>query len=143
MTELLPTPPLPLAIASTRHDAGTSVSGAFSRAFQRALVIAEVRSSAFISPQTILTLVTPGCSVSRPSISRLISARSGQPLIVSLTSTVTTPSAPTVADGTMPSVTMSLPSSGSMTDASTSITCSTVGRVRSWLDFTGQFRVIS
>ena len=39
VTELLPTPPLPLAMASTLHDTGTSVSGAFSRAFQRALVI--------------------------------------------------------------------------------------------------------
>ena len=56
VTELLPTPPLPLAMASTRHEAGTSVSGAFSRAFQRALVIADVRSSAFISPHTILTV---------------------------------------------------------------------------------------
>ena len=55
MTELLPTPPLPLAMARIRHDAGTSVSGAFSRAFQRALNITSLRSSLVISPQSIFT----------------------------------------------------------------------------------------
>ena len=53
VTELLPTPPLPLAMASTRHDSGTSVSGASSRACQRALSITSVRSSEFISPHTM------------------------------------------------------------------------------------------
>ena len=39
VTDDLPTPPLPLAMARIRVDAGTSVLGAFSRAFQRALSI--------------------------------------------------------------------------------------------------------
>ena len=49
VTELLPTPPLPLAIARTRVVAEISVVGAFSRAFQRAACIAAVRCSWVIS----------------------------------------------------------------------------------------------
>ncbi|CAB4774047.1 unannotated protein [freshwater metagenome] len=60
MTDDLPTPPLPDAIASTRVLAGTAVSEAFSLAFQRALVMTALRSSGVISPQSIFTLVTPG-----------------------------------------------------------------------------------
>ena len=60
VTDDLPTPPLPLAIARTRAVVGTAVSVAFSRAFQRARVMTADRSSAFISPQSILTLVTHG-----------------------------------------------------------------------------------
>ncbi len=127
VTELLPTPPLPLAMASTLQVSGISVSGAFWRAFQRALVITSVRSSAFISPHEILTSVTPGCTDTLASTSRLISARSGHPLIVSLTPTVTTPSVEMSTDGTMPRVTMSAPSSGSITLPSASITSPTVG----------------
>ena len=75
VTELLPTPPLPLAMASTRHDNGTSVSGARSRACQRALSITSVRSSEFISPHAMRTSVTPGWTPMRVSTSRLMSAR--------------------------------------------------------------------
>ena len=60
VTELLPTPPLPLAIASTRALSGICVSFACSRAFQRARVITALRSSAVISPQSMVTLLTPG-----------------------------------------------------------------------------------
>jgi hypothetical protein len=56
VTELLPTPPLPLAMASTRVVAGISVSGAFSRAFQRALDMTSLRSSLVISPQSMRTV---------------------------------------------------------------------------------------
>jgi hypothetical protein len=45
VTELLPTPPLPLATARILHDVGISVSGAFSRAFQRAFSMTSLRSS--------------------------------------------------------------------------------------------------
>jgi hypothetical protein len=127
VTELLPTPPLPLAMASTRQDSGTSVSGAFWRAFQRALVITSLRSAASISPQEIVTSLTPGCTDTRDSTSFLISARSGQPLIVSLMPTVTTPASSMSTDGTIPSETMSAPSSGSMTVPSTPMTSSTLG----------------
>jgi hypothetical protein len=60
VTELLPTPPLPLAIASTWQLGGIWVSGAFERAFQRAFDMTCDRSSAFISPQSMRTSDTPG-----------------------------------------------------------------------------------
>ena len=72
VTELLPTPPFPLAIANIRVFNGICVSGACSRAFHRARVITLVRSSAFISPQSIITLLTPGCLLTRLSTSFLI-----------------------------------------------------------------------
>ena len=127
VTELLPTPPLPLAMASTRAVIGISVSGAFSRAFQRAFSITSLRSSLVISPQSMRTLVTPGCTATRLSTSFLIWARRGHPPIVSLTPTVTAPSAATATPGTMPSDTMSAPSSGSMTERRRSRTCVSVG----------------
>ena len=55
VTELLPTPPLPEAMAKIRVVAEIAVSEAFSLAFQRALAIVAERSSAFISPHSILT----------------------------------------------------------------------------------------
>ena len=127
MTELLPTPPLPLAIARTRVDAGTWVSPACWRAFQRALSMTSLRSSGVISPQAMRTSRTPGWTPRRVSTSRLMSARIGQPPIVSLIVTVTTPSSPTVTAGTMPRVTMSAPSSGSTTVPSTASTSSRLG----------------
>ena len=125
--ELLPTPPLPLAIASTWQVAGTALSGAFERACQRALLITSARSSAFISPHSMRTSVTPGWRPTRCSTSRLMSARSGQPPIVSLMPIVTVPSVPTSTPGTMPSDTMSAPSSGSITVRRTSSTSAGVG----------------
>jgi len=127
VTELLPTPPFPLAIASTRAETGTAVSVAFSRAFHRALVITSERSCAFISPQSIFTLLTPGCVSSRDSMSFLICARNGQPLMVSFTEMVTTPSSPTDTSVAMPRSTMLAPSSGSMTARSRLRTSSAVG----------------
>ncbi len=127
VTELLPTPPLPLAMATTRVLAGTWVSPACSLAFQRALSITSVRSSGVISPHVMCTSLTPGWTPTRDSISRLMSARSGQPPIVSLTVTSTSPVGDTDTAGTMPRETMSLPSSGSMTDSRTATTSSRVG----------------
>ena len=65
VTELLPTPPLPLAMARTRVDAGTWVSPACWRAFHRALSITSLRSSGVISPHSMRTSVTPGWTPTR------------------------------------------------------------------------------
>ena len=65
VTDDLPTPPLPLAMARMRAPVGTAVSVAFSRAFQRARDITAVRSSAVISPQSIFTFCTQGCTSRR------------------------------------------------------------------------------
>ena len=83
----LPTPPLPDAMASTRVVAGISVSGACSRAFQRALQHdRRCVSSAVISPQSTLHVGDAG-ERARPGTRRrfLIWARSGQPAVVSAT----------------------------------------------------------
>ena len=86
-----------------------------------------LRSSGVISPHSMRTSVTPGCTPTRCSISRLMSARRGHPPMVSLTVTRTTPSPSTATAGTMPSDTMSAPSSGSMTDSRTARTSSGLG----------------
>ena len=127
VTELLPTPPLPLAIAKMRVFIGTWVAVAFSLAFHRARVITADRSSASISPHSIFTFVTPGCVVTRDSTSFLICTRNGQPLIVSLTPIVTRPSSVTVTPVAMPRSTMLSPSSGSITARSKLVTSAGVG----------------
>ena len=104
VTELLPTPPLPEAMASTRVLAGTCVSGACSRAAQRALSMTSDRSSAVISPHSMVTVRTPGCAAMRVSTSFLICARSGQPAMVSFTPMVTSPSGVTRHAGRHPEV---------------------------------------
>ena len=129
VTELLPTPPLPLATATTRALAGICVSGACSRAFHRALSMTSLRSSALISPHSMFTDRTPGWVATRVSMSLRICPRSGQPPMVSLTPTTTSPSGLTVTDGTIPRSTMSEPSSGSMTPRSSPMIASTVGVV--------------
>ncbi len=60
MTDDLPTPPLPLATASTRVVDGISVGLACSRALKRARCIAADFCSWVISPYSTLTVVTPG-----------------------------------------------------------------------------------
>ena len=127
VTELLPTPPLPEAMASTRVVAGMRVSGASSRAAHRAFTMTPLRSSLVISPHVMSTVRTPGWVPMRVSTSLLIWPRSGQPAIVSFTVRVTVPSAVTATSGTMPRVTMSLPSSGSITPRSSPVTSSTLG----------------
>ena len=124
----LPTPPFPLAMARTRAVIGTAVSVAFSRAFQRARDITAVRSSGVISPQSIFTLVTQGCTSRRERMSFWIWARKGQPRIVSLTPMVTTPST-MVMSPAMPRSTMLSPNSGSMTARRRLRTSSSVGAV--------------
>ena len=76
------------------------------------------------------TTVAPpftGCTATLVSTSFLIWARKGQPPIVSFTPTVTTPSSVTLTDGTIPSVTMSAPNSGSITARNSVVTVSTSG----------------
>ena len=128
VTELLPTPPLPLAMASTRARSGTAVGAAFSLAFHRAFDITAVRSSAVISPQSIFAFVTHGWTSSRLLMSFWIWARRGHPRMVSFTPMVTIPSA-MVTESTMPRSSMLEPSSGSMTARSMFRTSSTVGAV--------------
>ena len=140
VTELFPTPPLPLAIANTRALSGILVSGACSLAFHRARVITAVRSSAVISPQSMVTLLTPGCVPTRASMSCLICTRSGQPLIVNFMPMATTPSAEMESTAAMPRSTMLSPNSGSITARSRLVTSATVGGATCGLDMTKTYR---
>ena len=88
-TDDLPTPPLPDAMARTLVVAGTALAGASRRTFQRALAMAADFCSAVISPQSILTDVTPGMSLIRPLISVWSWARNGQPDVVRTICTTT------------------------------------------------------
>ncbi len=111
----LPTPPFPEATITTLVVEGMLVSGAFWLTLKRALAIASDRSSWVSSPQSIVTRVTPGNEVSRARMSFWIWARRGQPLVVRSIWRRIHPSSVTVAPLAMPSSTMSLPSSGSIT----------------------------
>ena len=115
VTDDLPTPPLPLATASTRVVDGTSVGAACSRALKRARCIAAVFCAGVISPYSTFTPVTPGRPRTFDSTSRLICARSGHPAVVSATVTLTWPSGDTRISSTIPRSTTLAPSSGSIT----------------------------
>src|SRR4051812_2160365 len=127
VTELLPTPPLPLDTASTRVVTGIIVSGALSRALRRARCMAAERCSRVIPTQRPLTSVTPGSPSSFDWISRRISAWRGQPSVVSAMWTVTVPSGATVTSSTIPRSTMLAFSSGSSTPPSIPRTVSAPG----------------
>ena len=114
VTDDLPTPPLPDAMASTRALAGTAVSGASSRAFQRARAMTAARSSASMAATRTSTERTQSRDCTWPTTSRSIWLRSGQAAMVSATSTTTSRPA-TVTARTIPRSTMVSPSSGSTT----------------------------
>ncbi len=144
MTDDLPTPPLPEAMVITRVVGATDVCSTRWLMLKRARSMAVVFSSAVISVQSSSTLSTPGSEPTRARMSRWSCARSGHPAVVRATVTVTV--APSIAASlTMPSSTMSEPSSGSITPRSAPITSSIRG---SWRrghsdDSTGGGRAIS
>ena len=128
MTDDLPTPPLPDAMASTRVLAGTDVSGASSRAFQRARAMTAARSSASMAATRTSTERTQSRDSTWLRTSRSIWFRKGQAAMVSATSTTTCPPA-TVTARTIPRSTIVSPSSGSTTARRASRTSSS-GRLR-------------
>ncbi len=115
MTDDLPTPPLPEATSTTRVVAAIDVSSGRWDTLKRARSMAWVRSASVISVQSSFTEVTPGADPTRLRTSRWIWARSGQPEVVSAILTTTAPWSSMVTLRTMPSSTMSEPSSGSIT----------------------------
>src|SRR5690606_25180523 len=131
VTDDLPTPPLPDAIATTLVVGGTAVSGARSWALRRARLIVRAFSSAVSSVQLKRTADTPGIDSTRVRASRWIWARSGQPAVVRAMVTRTSPPGFTSTPLTMPRSTMSLPSSGSMTPRSIATMSSGVGAASS------------
>ncbi len=128
VTEDFPTPPFPDATAMTFVVGEISVVGASWVALQRARAIVVAFSSGVISVQESSRALTPGSEPTRARMSLWIWARRGQPAVVSATVTVTAPPSETSIARTMPSSTMSAPSSGSITPSSRWRTCPSVGR---------------
>ena len=114
VTDDLPTPPLPDAMASTRVFGGTAVSGASSRAFQRARAMTAARSSASMVATRTSTERTQSNVSTWRTTSASIWERSGHEAMVSATWT-TTESPSTAMPRTIPRSTMVSPSSGSTT----------------------------
>ena len=128
VTDDLPTPPLPDATASTRVVAGIWVSGACSRAFHRAWVITSRRSSASISPHSMRHLGDPrvGADAGLDVLLDLGAQRAAADRQLD-PDRARARLGDTVTPLTMPKVTMSAPSSGSMTPRSSPVTASAVG----------------
>ena len=92
VTELLPTPPLPEAMAMTRAVSGMSVTGAGSRASRRARAMTALRLLGVHDPGGHVDPLARRGARRRGSPRRCwIWARRGQPAMVRATSTSTTP----------------------------------------------------
>ena len=89
VTELLPTPPLPDATATTRAVSGMSVGAGSSRAMLRARAMTARFWSGSMTPVVTTTDPTPGSAPTWRSTSRWIWLRNGQPAMVRATSTAT------------------------------------------------------
>jgi hypothetical protein len=125
VTDDLPTPPLPEAMATIRVVAGMSVSSALSRALNRARAMTFFFCSVVISPKWTRTSATPGRLATRSLMSFMIWARNGQPAVVRAMVTSTSPLCGSISmTCTMPRSTMLSPSSGSITPSRTLRTAS-------------------
>src|SRR6478609_3232361 len=128
VTDDLPTPPLPLAMAYTFVSEPGWATG-ISRWARPSLRISlrPARCSAVITPRVRSTDATPGTFVTAAVTSRLMVSLSGQPATVSSTWTATEPSSATSTVSTTPSSVIGRLISGSLTVARASITCCCVG----------------
>src|SRR6478672_11382004 len=128
VTDDLPTPPLPLAIAYTLVSEPAWANG-ISRSARPLLRISlrPARCSAVITPRLRSTEVTPSTPVTAAVTSRLIVSLRGHPATVRSTWTATDPSSATSTESTIPSSVIGRLISGSLTVARASITCCCVG----------------
>ena len=128
VTDDLPTPPLPLAIANTWVSEDGWANG-ISRSWRppRSWVCSSRRCSSLITSRSTVTPDTPGTAATAAVTSRVMVSRSGHPETVRYTSTRTLPSAATLTLFTMPSSVIGRRISGSLTRASASVTCSVLG----------------
>src|SRR5262249_43235812 len=128
VTDDLPTPPLPLAIAYTWvSDDGWANGISRSTRPPRSWVCSSRRCSSLITSRSTATPVTPGTAATAAVTSRVMVSRSGQPATVRYTSTLTLPSGAISTFLTMPRSVIGRRISGSLTRASASLTCSVVG----------------
>src|SRR6478609_8576335 len=128
VTDDLPTPPLPLAIAKTLVSEPGWANGISRWAWPpRSVSWSPERCSGVITPSVRSTPVTPGTFVTAAVTSRLMVSLSGHPATVSSTWTATEPSSATSTVSTIPSSVIGRLISGSLTVARASITCCCVG----------------
>jgi hypothetical protein len=128
VTEDLPTPPLPDAIANTLVSESARENGiSFSATPPRSCVCRAARCSVDITPSSTSTPVTPSSALTAAIVSRRSVSFIGQPDTVSRIFTATTPSVFTTTDSTMPSSVIGFLISGSMTDPSAAVTWSAEG----------------
>src|SRR5262245_17205808 len=128
VTEDLPTPPLPDATAYTRvSESGRENGISFSATPPRSWVCNSARCSGDITPSSTSTAVTPSIRETAAVTSRRSVSFIGQPATVSSTRTPTVPSGRMSTASTMPRSVIGLRISGSSTEPSAAVTCSTVG----------------
>src|ERR1700728_2341753 len=128
VTDDLPTPPLPLAMAYTLVSESCLAHGSsFSGRPPRSRPWSSRRCSSLITSSSTRTRDTPASLLTAAVTSRVMVSRSGQPATVSQTSTRTVPSRPTSTFLTMPSSVIGRWISGSLTLARAWVTCSVVG----------------
>ena len=128
VTEDLPTPPLPEAIANTLVSE-PGWANWISRCALPSLrtSLSPARCSGVITPSVSSTSVTPGTARTAALTSRLIVSLSGQPATVRSTVTRTTPGPSMSTDSTIPSSVIGRLISGSLTVPRAAWTCSRRG----------------
>ena len=123
VTEDLPTPPLPLAIANTLVSEPGWENGISRCAWPpRRVSWRPERWSAVITPRVRSTAVTPATAPTAVVTSRLIVSLRGQPATVSSTVTRTRPSSAMSTESTMPRSVIGRLISGSLTVARAALT---------------------
>ena len=128
VTDDLPTPPLPLATATTRvSEPGWAKVISFGACPPRSVCCSPARCSVVITPSFTATDETPGTAETAAVTSRVMVSWRGHPETVRRTPTPTAPSAATSTDSTIPSSVIGRRISGSLTPARAAVTCSTVG----------------
>src|SRR6478735_11039878 len=128
VTDDLPTPPLPLAIAKTFVSEPGWANGISRWACpSRSTSWRPARCSAVITPRLRSTPVMPSMPPTAAVTSRLMVSLRGQPATVSSTVRCATPASSISTESTMPRSVMGRLISGSLTVASAALTCSRLG----------------
>src|SRR5665811_559663 len=128
VTEDLPTPPLPDAIAYTRVRLSVCVNGMTGSGVPpRSWVRSSLRCFSDITPISTRTPVTPSRALAAAVTSLVRVSLSGHPAVVRSIPTTTPPSSATSTERTIPRSVIGRRISGSMTRASAARTTSTVG----------------
>ena len=130
VTEDLPTPPLPDAIAKTFvREPGCEKGISRCALPPLSTSLSPDRCSAVITPSVRSTSVTPSTARRAPLTSRVMVSLSGQPATVRSTVSRTSPESSTSTDSTMPRSVIGRLISGSWTVARAAVSRSAVGRL--------------